>query len=248
MNKPARGTSQRSTSQRNTSHRSESSRHESRGGSKRDAEHSLPQPPTLRRQIGAPLRLSAALVLTLALPIAAFAGLLGGGAEVPPVVPALRVALIFAALMFAFRVLGKRELGRLSPFELVTLMLVPEILSSSIQGEGSLVNGLVGLSTLLALVLITSVLAHRFEAVERTVEAQPTVLVAHGRMLHGALNAERIVPDELFAEMRKQGLADLDEVAWAVLENSGNITFVPERSPSGERPRARNPDDGTAPH
>jgi uncharacterized membrane protein YcaP (DUF421 family) len=188
------------------------------------------------------------LVLTLALPICAFAGLLGGGAEVSPVVPALRVALVFAALMFAFRILGKRELGRLSPFELVTLMLVPEILSSSIQGEGSLVNGLVGLSTLLALVLITSVLAHRFEAVERTVEAQPTVLVAHGRMIQRALNDERILPDELFAEMRKQGLSDLHEVAWAVLENSGNITFVPERSTSGERPRARNSDDGTAPH
>jgi uncharacterized membrane protein YcaP (DUF421 family) len=237
-----------SKSTRSASARDESQRNESRGGSNTHGEQSLPQPPALRRQIAAPFRLGAALVLTLLLPAGAFAGLLGGGAEVSPTVPALRVALVFTALLLAFRVLGKRELGRLSPFELVTLMLVPEILSSSIQGEGSLVNGLVGLSTLLALVLITSVLAHRFEAVERTVEAQPTVLVAHGRMIQRALNAERIVPDELFAEMRKQGLSDLDEVAWAVLENSGNITFVPERSPSGERPRARSTDDGTAPH
>jgi uncharacterized membrane protein YcaP (DUF421 family) len=235
--------STRSASQRNESHRTES-----RGGSKRDREQGLPRPPPLRRQVAAPFRLGAALVLTLVLPIGAFAGLVGGGAEVSPVVPALRVALVFAALLLAFRILGKRELGRLSPFELVTLMLVPEILSSSIQGEGSLVNGLVGLSTLLSLVLITSVLAHRFELVERAVEAQPTVLVAHGRMIQRALNSERIVPDELFAEMRKQGLSDLREVAWAVLENSGNITFVPARSPSGERPEARNPDDGTAPH
>ena len=233
---------------RNEPRRNEPRRNESRVASKRDDERRLPEPLPLRRQITAPFRLSAVLALLLVLPIGAFAGLLGSGSEVSPVVPALRVALLYAALLFAFRILGKRELGRLSPFELVTLMLVPEILSSAIQGEGSLVNGLVGLSTLLALVLITSVLAHRFEPAGRTVEAEPTVLVAHGRMIQRALNAERIVPDELFAEMRKQGLSNLDEVAWAVLENSGNITFVPERLPSGERPRARSSDESTAPH
>jgi uncharacterized membrane protein YcaP (DUF421 family) len=180
------------------------------------------------------LRLVVGFGLTLALPVLALTGVLGqGGGEAPPATTTLRVALIFGTLLLAFRVLGKRELSRLSPFELVTLMLVPEVLSSAIQGEGSLLNGFVALSTLLALVLLTSVLAHRFAPVERVVEAQPTVLVAHGRLVEDALNAERILPDELFSEMHKQGLRSLDQVAWAVLENSGNITFVPEGAGNG---------------
>jgi len=203
-----------------------------------------PQPPPIRRRIGSPGRLALALAVTLSLPICAVSGVLGGDSEVPAAVPALRVALVFAALLLAFRVIGKRELGRLSPFELVTLMLIPEVLSSTIQGEGSLVNGLVGLSTLLALVLITSVLAYRFKPVERVIEAQPTVLVAHGKILHRALHSERIVPDELFSEMHKQGLSQLDQVAWAVLENSGNITFIPERESQAAAEEGRGVDDG----
>lgn len=194
-----------------------------------------PEPPKIERRIGAPFRLIAALVATLVLPLGALSGLWGKNSEVWPGATSLRVAFVFLALLFAFRILGKRELGRLSPFELVTLMLVPEVLSSAMQGEGSMLNGLVGVSTLLAMVVITSVLAHRFEKVELAVEAPPTVLVAHGRLLERALNVERILPDELFSEMHKQGLSRLDQVAWAVLESSGNITFVPEQRSEGAR-------------
>jgi uncharacterized membrane protein YcaP (DUF421 family) len=63
------------------------------------------------------------------------------------------------------------------------------------------------------------------------VEPQPTVLVTEGRLLEEALNEERIVADELFGEMRKQGIAELSEVRFAVLESSGNITFVPKHAP-----------------
>ena len=181
--------------------------------------------PRLKRRLGAPLHVAAAIVVTAGLPIAALSGLLG---STDSAVPALRVAIIFLILMAAFRLLGKRELGRLSPFELVTLMLIPEVLSNALQGEGSLLKGVVGLSTLLLLVVTSSALAHRFRSFERVVEAEPTILIAHGRVIAKSLNTERILPDELLSEMRKQGIAKLDDVAWAVLENSGNITFIPE--------------------
>jgi uncharacterized membrane protein YcaP (DUF421 family) len=162
--------------------------------------------------------------VVLVLPVAAFLGLLGGEAfeRVP------RVAAVFAVLLLVFRVIGKRELSRLSPFELVTLMLVPECVSNVLQSEGALLDALTGLSTLFLLVLATSVLAHRFHVVERVVEPQSTLLVDHGRILEDALNQERIVPDELYAEMRKQGIANVSDVRWAVLESGGNITFVPK--------------------
>jgi hypothetical protein len=183
----------------------------------------LPPPPPIARRFAEPLKVGATLVVLAALPAAAFAGLLDGKARGSVV----HVAASFAVLTLAFRVIGKRELGRLSPFELVTLMLIPEILSSALQGEGSLFTSIAGLSMILLLVLLTSVLSQRFPAVQQALEPSPTVLVVDGVMLDHNMNSERIAPDELFSEMRKQGLETLDKVRFAVLESSGAITFVP---------------------
>jgi uncharacterized membrane protein YcaP (DUF421 family) len=138
----------------------------------------------------------------------------------------LRVALAFAVLLAVFRVMGKRELGRLSPFEFVTLMLVPEIVSEVVQGNGDLSASFIGLSTLFLLVLLTSLLSHRFQTVQRLMESSPTLLVANGQLVELNMNRERIAPDELIAEMHKQGIARLADVQWAVLESGGNISCV----------------------
>jgi uncharacterized membrane protein YcaP (DUF421 family) len=190
-------------------------------------EKALPGPPRLRRRIGAPWHLAAALVTMAALPILGAGGLLGETA----LARVGRVAVVFSVLMLVFRVIGKRELGRLSPFELVTLMLVPEVLSNAVQAEGSLLDALAGLSMLFLLVLGTSTLAHRFEPVEKALEPRSTLLIDHGRILADALNRERIVPEELMSEMRKHGIADVSEVRWAMLESGGTITFIPKHGP-----------------
>jgi uncharacterized membrane protein YcaP (DUF421 family) len=182
-----------------------------------------PRPPTLRRKVARPGRLVLLVTALAALPLLAAAGMLNEGARSS----VLHVVISFAALLLAFRVIGKRELGRLSPFELVTLMLIPEILSNTVQGQGALVTALAGLSTILLLVLVVSVVAQRFELVQKVLEAEPTLLVADGCMLENNMNRERISPEELFGEMRKQGFAQLSEVRWAVLEPSGNVTFIP---------------------
>jgi uncharacterized membrane protein YcaP (DUF421 family) len=198
--------------------------------------HQVFRAPDLKRRIGAPKHVAIIVALTAALPTAVATGLIEAKSALTS---AVHVLAVFVVLMAAFRILGKRELGRLSPFELVTLMLIPEVLSNTLQGEASLIDGLTALSTLLLLVVVSSVLAHRFRPFERAVEAEPTILVAHGRIIEKALNIERILPDELLSEMRKQGLGRLDDVEWAVLESSGNITFIPaENSRSAGTPRS----------
>jgi uncharacterized membrane protein YcaP (DUF421 family) len=182
-----------------------------------------PQPPEMRRSVVRWLALGALLAAFAALPALASIGVFPSETRDS----VLHVAVVFVTLMVAFRVMGKRELGRLSPFELVTLMLIPEVLSSTMQGEAPLVTGLAGLSTILLLVLVISVLSHRFEGFQTVVESPPTVLVAHGKLVEANMNRERVAPDELFSEMHKQGMFRLAQVRWAVLESSGNITFVP---------------------
>ena len=193
------------------------------------------EPPELRRRFEQPLRSFGLLIGLSALPLLALTGVLDAQAQSS----VCHVGVSFLALMLAFRVIGKRELGRLSPFELVTLMLIPEVLSNTVQGQATLLQGLAGLCVLLVLVLSSSLVAHRFPAAQRVLESSPTLLIAAGQLQERNMNLERIAPDELLSEMHKQGIMTLGEVRYAILESSGNITFIP-RSP---RPAAATSDD-----
>lgn len=141
----------------------------------------------------------------------------------------IRIVVIYVAIVAGLRVLGKREFGQLSPLELVTLLMIPEIVSPVLnRGDASITNGIVGIVTILALVFITSVIVHLSQRFEVAVAGEPTVLVAHGRLIQKHMNQERVTPDEVFSEMHMSGLDDLSQVRWAVLESDGRISIVPE--------------------
>lgn len=186
-----------------------------------------PQPPEIRRRMAFPRARIAFLIAIVSVPVLA--------ATREPSETLLmvgRIAIVYAALTFAFRTMGKRELSQLSPFELITLMLIPEILSQGMAGESSLLISFVGLCTLFLLVTATSVLAHRFRKFSMLIEPEPTVLVADGRIRVNAMNEERVQPEELFSEMHKHGYRELSEIKWAILESGGDIAFIP----AGRRP------------
>jgi uncharacterized membrane protein YcaP (DUF421 family) len=141
----------------------------------------------------------------------------------------LRVTGVYLFLMITLRLLGKREFGQLSPLELVSLLLVPELVSSALQSEDfSLVDAFVAVSTLFSLVLLTSFLMHMNKTAEKVISAEPTVLVYHSKLAQENMNRERVTPEEIFSEMHKTGLERLDQVAWAILESDGTITIIPE--------------------
>jgi uncharacterized membrane protein YcaP (DUF421 family) len=138
-----------------------------------------------------------------------------------------RIALIYLFLMVALRLMGKREFGQLSPFELITLLLIPEILTEALNlGEASMTRAIIGVTTLLSLVFLTSVLAYRFPAFGRLTEGEPVTVVQHGYLVPTALHRERVSPQEVLSEMHRAGLERIDEVKWGVIEPDGKISFV----------------------
>lgn len=153
--------------------------------------------------------------------------------------PVLRVAVVYLALLVAFRIMGKRELGRLSPFELVTLMLIPEIVSPAIsRDEASLTGALIGACTLFLMVLGTSLVNHLVPGAARVLEGNPTLLVKNGEFVTDTMNKERVDPEEVYAEMHRVGLEDVSEVRWAILEREGEITIIPKSRRMQVPPRA----------
>ena len=140
----------------------------------------------------------------------------------------VRVVIIYLFLMVALRLMGKREFGELAPFDFVVLLLIPEMFSQGIVREDfSLTNALIAVSTLLALVFLTSLLNFRFAAVGRAVAGVPAVLVRHGYLVPSNLERERVAPGEVLDAMHAAGLHRMEQVRWAILETDGRITVIP---------------------
>lgn len=144
----------------------------------------------------------------------------------------LRITVVYLLVFAGLRVMGKREFGQLSPLELVTLLMIPEIVSQALIGEDfSITGAAVGVATLLVLVFATSLLMHRFKKAEDVIAGEPSILVRHGKLLEDAMNVARVSAEEVYEEMHQAGLLTIEQVDWAILEPGGKIAIVPVRKP-----------------
>lgn len=190
-----------------------------------------PELPSLRRSVTfSPWQMIGLGMLVLIPVLALFKvfGLGDGSATGQAMRTVLRIAFIYVFLMLALRTMGKRELSKMSAFELVMLLLIPELFSQAAIGEdSSMTNAVVATATLLTLVLITSVGSHLSSRAHNLISGTPTVLVRSGRYIEENMNRERIAPDELVAEMHKAGYERLEQIRWAILEDDGKISLIP---------------------
>ena len=149
----------------------------------------------------------------------------------------LRIAFVYFFLMIALRLMGKREFGELAPFDLLVLLLIPELFQQSMVREDfSLTNSVIGVSTLLSLVFLTSLFSYRSRRVDRMVSGSPSVLVQHGYLVPHNLHRERVTPDEILSAMHKVGLERMEQVKWGILETDGKISIVPWRPEESHAP------------
>ncbi|MDX2136603.1 MAG: DUF421 domain-containing protein [Chloroflexota bacterium] len=139
----------------------------------------------------------------------------------------VRITVIYLFILVGMRILGKREFGQLSPFELVTLLIIPEIVSEALtDNDRSLTAAVIGTTTLLLLVFITSTIAHVSRKADDVLGGVPAVLIHDGQFLEDAMNRERITMTEISNEMHKAGLETLEQIKWAILEPDGKIAFI----------------------
>ena len=152
----------------------------------------------------------------------------------------LRASAMFLVVYGLLRLMGKRELGQLAPFELVTLIVMGDLIQQGVTHQDfSMTGATLAILTFAAWSLLFNFLAHRFPPVRRVLEGQPIVLIRDGRPVGRNLDRERIDQDELAAEMRLAGISALDQIAWAILEPEGKISFIRR---DGEPP-VQNPAD-----
>lgn len=147
---------------------------------------------------------------------------------IPPWDIVLRTAAVYAVLLLGLRLAGKREIGQMTVFDLVVLLLLANAVQNAMVGpDTSLSGGLLAAVVLLALNAFVARLRLRWPALRRIVEGTPTLLVLRGELIAEHLRREGLDRDTLEAAMREHGVADLSEVEMAVLEIDGSISVVP---------------------
>lgn len=138
-----------------------------------------------------------------------------------------RPALVYLFLMIAFRLAGKRELGQMTPFDLIVLLTISNVLQNAMIGnDNSLTGGVIGALTLFFLNGLLARATFRFPWLERVLAGQPTALVQDGKIIEPNLKREVMTIEELKRALRKHDLdwEDLPCVQHAQLELDGTVT------------------------
>lgn len=142
----------------------------------------------------------------------------------------LRPVIMYVVLVLLIRLFGKRELAQLNPFDLVVLLTLSNTVQNAIIGDdNSVTGGTIGAFALLGTNYCLVRFLYRHEKLEALVEGHADVLVENGRVLKDHLDKELITVAEIEAAAHRQGFSSLDEVARAVLESGGTISFVAKK-------------------
>ena len=148
--------------------------------------------------------------------------------EVPVAEKIIRAVVVYLFLLAAFRFTGKRQVGQLTPFDLVVLLIISNVVQNAVIGpDNSLGGGLLGAVVILILNGLLVEVTYRSKRLRRLLEAAPTILVHNGRLLEKNLARERISLDDLHAAMRRAGVIDVEHVHVAMLEENGGISVIP---------------------
>ncbi len=139
----------------------------------------------------------------------------------------VRTLVVYAFILAAFRLSGKREVGQLAPFDFALILLIANSVQNAMVGpDTSLVGGLVAAAVLLAVNFVLGKLATRNRKVERLLRGQARILVNRGHVHEDSLRAESISHEELLQALRENGCATLADCRLAVLEVDGSISVI----------------------
>lgn len=157
----------------------------------------------------------------------------------------LRTVVVYIVLLALLRLAGKRELGQMSIFDLVVVLIVANAVQNAMVGpDTSLTGGLLAAAALIVLNWAVDRLGIRYEWLGRRISGSPTMLVWEGQPLLDHMHREGVTMDELEMAAREHGVATLGDVKLAILELDGAISIVSRAAPvrhTRHRVRGRKP-------
>ena len=139
----------------------------------------------------------------------------------------IRATIGFFFVLFLTRIVGRRELSSLQPFDLILIIVIGDLVQQGITQNDFSVTGmlLVG-STIGLLTVVVSWIVYRVPRARPLFEGEPVIVLEDGRPIERNLRRNRITTDEVAAAARLQGIGSLEEIRWGVLETGGQLSFI----------------------
>ena len=138
-----------------------------------------------------------------------------------------RAVAVYLMLWLLLRIMGKRELSELTAFELVLLVIIGDIVQQGVTQEDFSVTGaFLSTGTMAMLIIVSSAISWRWPRSRPVIEGVPVVVVRDGEPMDEALWLEHVTLDELKEAARQEGISDLSDVSWCVLERDGRFSFL----------------------
>jgi uncharacterized membrane protein YcaP (DUF421 family) len=143
----------------------------------------------------------------------------------------IRTVFVFVLVLVVTRVVGRRELGSMEPFDLILLIVIGDLVQQGVtQSDQSLTGTTIVIATLTLLTIGTAWLTFRIRRLDPIVNGEPIVLIAEGRPIERNLRRQRLTLGEIESEARQNQIGSLEDVRFAVLETNGQISFFKNES------------------
>jgi uncharacterized membrane protein YcaP (DUF421 family) len=140
---------------------------------------------------------------------------------------AIRSAVIFFFIYVLMRIIGRRELSSLEPFDLILLVVLGDSVQQAVtQDDYSVTGAFIVVSTIALLQVFVSYVNFKVPRLRSVIDGEPIVIVQDGKVIEGNARRERLTLDDIAEAARLQQIASLEDVQWAVLETSGELSFV----------------------
>ena len=139
----------------------------------------------------------------------------------------IRTIILYILVLITMRMMGKREIGQLQPFELAIAIMIADLASVPMADTGvPIFNGIIPILGLLIMQMFISFINMRSIFVRRIVSGKPTILIYRGKIDEKALKKEKITLNELQERLRQDGTFTISDVEYAILETSGQLTVI----------------------
>lgn len=149
----------------------------------------------------------------------------------------VRTIIIYILLSISLRIMGKRQLGELDIGELVSTLLISEIATIPIADPNiPLLNAIIPILLILSMEILLSTLKNKSECLKSTIEGKPAYIIYKGRLLQNSLSDNRISINELLSEMRAQGIGNITEICYAIVEPNGKLSLLKKSDSSMAHP------------
>lgn len=166
------------------------------------------------------------------------------------VISLIRAVILYAAVIFLIRLMGKRQIGELQPSELVVTILISEVASLPMQDNSiPVLNSVIALSVLVSLEILTAALSLKSHKLRTVLQGHPVIVIRNGEIDVEALKKLRLTVNDLISALRQKDIFEISQVSYAIFETNGKVSVLlkPANRPATANDLNLSPEDNGMP-